>query len=47
MFVSEVSDRGDQIECGPHRPFGIVLERDRSPQTATTASPMNFSSVPP
>ena len=31
MFVSEVSDRGDQIECGPHRSLGIVLERDRSP----------------
>ena len=44
---TELRDGRDEIEGGPDRPLGIVLVRDRCPQTAMTASPMNFSTVPP
>ena len=40
-------DRRDQVERGPDGALGIVLVRDGVPQTAITASPMNFSTVPP
>jgi hypothetical protein len=32
---------------GADRPLGVVLVRDGAPKTAITASPMNFSTVPP
>ena len=38
----------DQLEPRAHRPLGVVLvRRPGTPQTAITASPMNFSIVPP
>ena len=39
--------RGDELERGAHRALGVVLLRDGRPETAITASPMNFSMVPP
>ena len=46
-LVAERGHRGDQVERGPHGPLGVVLGRVGVPQTAITASPMNFSTVPP
>ena len=46
-LVAERRDRRDEIERRPHGPLGVVLGRDGVPQTAITASPMNFSTVPP
>ena len=44
---AERAHRVDQIEGGAHAALGVVLARGRAPQTAITASPMNFSTVPP
>jgi hypothetical protein len=41
---------GDPIadrERRSHRALGIILVRDGAPKTDITASPMNFSTVPP
>ena len=43
----ERRDGGDEVEGGANGALGVVLLRDRGPQTAMTASPMNFSIVPP
>ncbi len=37
----------DEVEGGPDRPLGVVLAATGAPQTAMTASPMNFSMMPP
>ena len=43
----ELRHRGDQVQRSAHRPLGVVLLRVGAPHTAITASPMNFSTVPP
>ena len=48
--VLAVAQFGDGVADGQRGPDGalrIVLVRDRSPKTAITSSPMNFSTVPP
>ena len=46
--LAERGDARDQLERGADRSLGVVLVRDGgAPQTAITASPMNFSTVPP
>ncbi len=45
--LAEGRDGRGELECRPHGALGIILLRDRRPQTAITASPMNFSTVPP
>jgi hypothetical protein len=42
----ELGDRGNQLEHAADCALGVVLLRDRRPQTAISASPMNFSIVP-
>ena len=46
-LVAERRDRRDQVERGANRALGVVLRATGVPQTAITASPMNFSTVPP
>ena len=46
-LVAERGHGGDQVERGPHGALGVVLGATGVPQTAITASPMNFSTVPP
>ena len=44
---AERVDGVDEVERRPHGPLGVVLLATGAPQTAMTASPMNFSTVPP
>ncbi|MDQ3216270.1 MAG: hypothetical protein M3Q18_00155 [Actinomycetota bacterium] len=38
----------DELQRGPDRSLGVVLVRHRrAPHTAMTASPLNFSTIPP
>ena len=46
-LLAERRDGGDEVEGGAYGALGVVLGRDGVPQTAITASPMNFSTVPP
>jgi hypothetical protein len=46
QLLVELSQRRRQLDCGPHRPQGVVLVQPGTPNTPTTASPMNFSTVP-
>ena len=41
------ADRFDQVQSGPDGSLGVVFVGLGAPQTAMTASPMYFSSVPP
>ena len=43
----EPRHRRDQLESGAHGALRVVLLGTGAPQTAMTASPMNFSTVPP
>jgi hypothetical protein len=43
----ELRHRRDEVERRPDRPLGVVLVAVGVPHTAITASPMNFSTVPP
>ena len=43
----EARQRVPHLDGRAHRPERIVLMADRDPNTAITASPMNFSTVPP
>jgi hypothetical protein len=43
----ELGHARDEVEGGTNGALGIVLGRGGSSQTAATASPMNFSTVPP
>ena len=45
--ASRARHRVDQVERRPDGPLGVVLVGDGAPHTAMTASPMNFSTVPP
>ena len=40
-------DRLHELEPGPYRALGVVPGATGTPHTAITASPMNFSTVPP
>ena len=44
---AERADRVDQVEPSPDGPLGVILVGVGAPQTAITASPMNFSTMPP
>ena len=46
-LVAERRDRSDQLERSANGALGVVLGRVGVPHTAITASPMNFSTVPP
>jgi hypothetical protein len=46
-FDAELRQRVTHLDRGPARAERVVLVRDRPPNTAITASPMNFSTVPP
>ena len=46
-LVPERVDGRDQVERGANGPLGVVLLATGAPHTAITASPMNFSTVPP
>ena len=43
----QVGDRANQVESGTHGSFCVVFMGCRTPHTDMTASPMNFSTVPP
>ena len=45
--AAEDAHRIDDLQRRPDGPLGVILLRERAPQTAITASPMNFSTVPP
>ena len=47
QLLTEQGHRRDEIEPGPDGALRVVLVRIGTPQTAKTASPMNFSTVPP
>ena len=42
-----VGEPFDEAQPGAHGALGVVLVRDRHAEGPTTASPMNFSTVPP
>jgi hypothetical protein len=47
QLVGQVAHSLDDLECRAHRLCGIVLADSGNPKTATTASPMYFSTLPP
>ena len=44
---SELGQRVPHLDGRTHRPQRVVLVQHRMPNTAITASPMNFSTLPP
>ena len=47
LVVVQSRDRILHHKRGAHRALRVVFVRDGAPKTPTTASPMNFSTVPP
>ncbi len=46
-LLTERGDRVDELQRRADRPLGVVLRVTGVPHTAMTASPMNFSTIPP
>jgi hypothetical protein len=46
-LAAQFGYRGHQVQAGAHRAFCVAFPATGVPQTAITASPMNFSTTPP